>query len=136
MAVLIYDVKVKMGRVIAVQNTERKPTEVEEFVAVKVEGVSGKQDTEQCILFTQKEFDALPIYDFNGLEMKAGRLYPFADTQHEGYLVLFMEYNAHKKEWYKVVRRITEKRLKRAEQRAADNPEDLVVVPWYEDLLD
>lgn len=53
MANVIEQVKVKMGRLIRVWNTEKRKTENLGYVSVWVEDANGKN--ERCLLFTEKE---------------------------------------------------------------------------------
>jgi hypothetical protein len=53
MANVIEQVKVKMGRLIRVWNTEKRKTENAGYVSVWVEDADGKN--ERCLLFTEKE---------------------------------------------------------------------------------
>ena len=53
MANLIEQVRVKMGRLIRVWNTQKRKTEKLGYVSVWVEDADGKN--ERCLLFTEKE---------------------------------------------------------------------------------
>ena len=55
MANLIDKVKVKLGRLIKVENTEKKKNENSEYISLWIEDPNGKN--ERCLLFTQKEID-------------------------------------------------------------------------------
>jgi hypothetical protein len=56
MANVIDQVKVKQGRLIRVQNTERTFGSADVYVAVQVEDANGSN--ERCLLFTEKEIQA------------------------------------------------------------------------------
>ena len=56
MANVIDQVKVKQGRLIRVQNTERTFGSADVYVAVQVENADGSD--ERCLLFTEKEIQA------------------------------------------------------------------------------
>ena len=56
MANVIDQVKVKQGRLIRVENTERAFGSADVYVAVQVENADGSN--ERCLLFTEKEIEA------------------------------------------------------------------------------
>jgi hypothetical protein len=56
MANVIDQVKVKQGRLIRVENTERTFGSADVYVAVQVENADGSN--ERCLLFTEKEIQA------------------------------------------------------------------------------
>ena len=56
MANVIDQVKVKQGRLIRVENTERTFGSADVYVAVQVENADGSN--ERCLLFTEKEIEA------------------------------------------------------------------------------
>lgn len=56
MAKVLDQVKVKQGRLIRVQNTERTFGSADMYVAVQVENADGSN--ERCLLFTEKEIQA------------------------------------------------------------------------------
>ena len=53
MAKVLDQVKVKQGRLIRVQNTERTFGSADVYIAVQVENADGSD--ERCLLFTEKE---------------------------------------------------------------------------------
>ena len=56
MAKVLDQVKVKQGRLIRVQNTERTFGSADVYIAVQVENADGSN--ERCLLFTEKELEA------------------------------------------------------------------------------
>ena len=56
MAKVLDQVKVKQGRLIRVQNTERTFGSSDVYIAVQVEDADGSN--ERCLLFTEKEIQA------------------------------------------------------------------------------
>jgi hypothetical protein len=56
MANVLDQVKVKQGRLIRVENTERTFGSADVYVAVQVENADGSD--ERCLLFTEKEIQA------------------------------------------------------------------------------
>lgn len=56
MTKVLDQVKVKQGRLIRVQNTERTFGSADVYVAVQVENADGSD--ERCLLFTEKELEA------------------------------------------------------------------------------
>lgn len=56
MANVLDQVKVKQGRLIRVQNTERTFGSADVYIAVQVEDADGSN--ERCLLFTEKEIQA------------------------------------------------------------------------------
>lgn len=75
-------------------------------------------------------------------EMKSGRLYHTVvkDTvtkkDREAYLIETDVYSPSRKEFFKIVIRISPTKLKSATARAKRNPEDIAVVGWFQDLCD
>ena len=128
---------VKLGEVIPVTNQERKPSEAEVYLAMHVEDADAKGD--RCVLFTQREFDALSMIDSKDFAelLAPGRLYKM--TRHDGqitYIVRTRVYYPNTKEWYIVIKRISEHALRKAEARAAANQEDQTKRNWFNRLLD
>lgn len=56
MASIIDQVRVKLGRLIRVKNTNRKFGELETYIAVQVEDADGSN--ERCLLFTEMQVKA------------------------------------------------------------------------------
>lgn len=125
------DDKVKMGRLFLVENKKRKSLENAQYYAIQVEAVDG--GNEECLLFTEKEWNTLPIVDTK-LELVDGRLYPFTDGGFTGYLVKTTE--KREDDWFIVVRKLSERKYLVAQERARKNPEDLTRKSWVTDLLD
>lgn len=133
MAEMIDNVEVKLGRAIRVRNLDPRKGEAENYIALQVEDLDGKN--ERCILFTEHELELCPVLDITW-DLVPGRLYPYADNQYEGYIVKTFTYSKKRNEWFTVVRRITTNRLKMADERAMKNPEDLTRKSWLVDWLD
>lgn len=133
MAELIDNVEVKLGRAIRVKNLDPKKEEAEVYIALQVEDLNGKN--ERCVLFTEHELELCPVLDISW-DLVPGRLYPYSDNQYNGYIVKTLIYSVKRDEWYVVVRRITQRRLDIAENRAEKNPEDLTKKSWLVDWLD
>ena len=123
--------QVKLGRLFVVENKKRKSSENARYCAIQVEDFEG--GNEECLLFTEKEWNTLPIVDTK-LELVEGRLYPFTDGGFTGYLVKTTEQRGEI--WYVVVRKLTMKKYLSAQERARKNPEDLTRKSWLTDLLD
>ena len=68
---------VKMGNLILVKNTQRKPTENGEYISIHVEDEDG--ENERCLLFTTIEISDMEKIGSKFLmeNMKNGRLYKF-----------------------------------------------------------
>nr|DAG42799.1 MAG TPA: hypothetical protein [Bacteriophage sp.] len=133
MAELIDNVEVKLGRAIRVKNLDPHKGEAEFYIALQVEDLNSKN--ERCILFTEHELNLCPVLDITW-DLVPGRLYPYADNQYTGYIVKTLTYSTKLNEWFVVVRRITQHRLERAEERAMQNQEDLTHKSWIVDWLD
>lgn len=75
-------------------------------------------------------------------EMKSGRLYrtvvkdEVTKKDRVAYLVETDVYSPSKKEFFKIIIRISPSKLKSATARATRNPEDIAVVSWFQDLCD
>lgn len=123
--------QVKLGRIFCVENKKRKLLECEKYYAIQVEALDG--NNEECLLFTEKEWNTLPIVDTK-LKLVDGRLYPFTDGGFTGYLVKTTE--KRKESWFIVVRKLSERKYLAAQRRSRRNPEDLTRKSWITDLLD
>lgn len=123
--------KVKMGRVFLVENKNKTASSNANYIAVQVEKENGKGET--CLLFTLNEWSTSPIVDTK-IPLKDGRLYFFAEGETNGYLLKTTE--QYNDEWMTVIRKLTERKIDRAYDRALRNPEDLTKKSWFEDLLD
>ena len=75
-------------------------------------------------------------------EMKSGRLYrtivqdTITKQDRVAYLIETDVYSPSRKEFFKIVIRISPTKLKSATARAKRNPEDIAVVSWFQDLCD
>lgn len=122
---------IKMGRIFVVANRNPKKLEAIQYMAIQVEDFNGRN--EQCLLFTEKEWNGLPIIDTK-LNLKRGRLYPFNESDFEGFLIKTEEKKDD--EWYVVVRKISKSKCELAQNRAKKNPEDLTKKSWLVNLFD
>ena len=125
-----------MGYMIKVENQARRLGEPENWIALQMEDVSGDQDTERCLLLTEKEIERLSIVECRGLELKFGRFYPFEKGRFVGYLVRTRQYTPALDRWFEVTYAISERFLALLDARRERNPEDLTVKGWWTDLRD
>ena len=161
MAKKLINVTAKMGRLIPVQNLNKKWNEGETYNSVKIENDDGK--TERYLLLTKSEINRckfvttseLPKFTFfsdDNVEekkpsggkmfdqMKSGRLYVTKIESNKlrgsitSYLLALDIYE--NKKFEKIVIRIPMSVIKRATARAQRNPEDIATVGWFHDLLD
>lgn len=153
---MLYDLDVKMGNLIPVDNQGKKWNEAKEYQSVKVEDETGYN--ERYLLFTNNEISrfskviaSLDSFIFNKIktgslssmvnDMKFGRFY-LCDVKSvtgnwvKAYLVKVRIRNKQDGEFDTTVFRIPYSVIKRAEKRSKRNPEDLAVTSWFADLLD
>lgn len=123
--------KVKMGRLIVVENKNRTASANAQYYALQVEAEPG--NNEECLLFTEKEWNTLPIVDTK-LSLVDGRLYSFCDGGFRGYLIKTTEKRGES--WFVVVRKLSMRKYTYAQERARKNPEDLTRKSWLTDILD
>ena len=138
--------KVKMGSFIPVYNLEKRTSEAPNYYALKVEDQSGKN--ESWHLFTEREINILTYAECDVCkDFKCGRLYyrhrvgrsdtwnnfvvlnfPVRELQPDGSGIKF-------KTEQKLVM-LSDAVLKKTEERAKKNPEDIPEMGWLEDLKD
>lgn len=125
------DADVKMGNLILVKNTKKKPTENDEYVSLHVEDEDG--ENERCLLFTQIEIsDMEKVQSKFFLEsMKNGRLYKVVIDGNQTNLVKVVH-----KDGREMIFRISNTQLEKADFRRIKNPEDLTEKGFWEDLRD
>lgn len=125
------DVDIKMGNLILVKNTKKKPTENDEYVSLHVEDEDGKN--ERCLLFTQIEISDMEKVQskFFLKSMKNGRLYKVVIDGNQTNLVKV----AHK-DGREMILRVSNTQLEKADFRRIKNPEDLTEKGFWEDLKD
>lgn len=123
--------KVKLGRVFIVANRDKKAAACAQYHALQVESNDG--GGEECLLFTAKELESLPVVD-TGLNLRDGRLYPFSDGAFHGYIVRTTEKYGDR--WLAVIRKLSMRRYLHARERSGRNPEDVTRKSWLTDLLD
>lgn len=125
------DADIKMGNLILVKNTKKKPTENDEYVSLHVEDEDG--ENERCLLFTQIEIsDMEKVQSKFFLEnMKNGRLYKVVIDGNQTNLVKVVH-----KDGREMIFRISNTQLEKADFRRVKNPEDLTEKGFWEDLKD
>ena len=124
-------IDIKMGNLILVKNTQRKPTENEEYVSLHVEDEDG--ENERCLLFTKIEISDMEKIGSKFLmeNMKNGRLYKFMIAGSETNLVKVRHQDGRQ-----MIFRISNTQLEKADFRRIKNPEDLTEKGFWEDLKD
>ena len=124
-------IDIKMGNLILVKNTQRKPTENEEYISLHVEDEDG--ENERCLLFTKTEISDMEKIGSKFLmeNMKNGRLYKFMIAGSETNLVKVCHQDGRQ-----MIFRISNTQLEKADFRRIKNPEDLTEKGFWEDLKD
>lgn len=129
------EIKAKMGSVVNVVNTNPKTTACKSYKAVWIEDESGKEESEVCIMFTDNQFmnlpRTLPPSCFNLNDMKLGRMYCLTGISNSAYIVRLKDTN-NIEGMYK----ITAGKLKKAQELALKNTEDIPKRTFLSDLLD
>ena len=122
---------VKMGNLILVKNTQRKPTENGEYISIHVEDEDG--ENERCLLFTTIEISDMEKIGSKFLmeNMKNGRLYKFMIAGSETNLV-----KVRHRDGRQMIFRISNTQLDKADFRRIKNPEDLTEKGFWEDFKD
>lgn len=122
---------IKMGNLILVKNTQRKPTENSEYISIHVEDEDG--ENERCLLFTQAEASDMEKVQskFFLNSMKNGRLYKVIIDGNQTNLV-----KVRHKDGREMIFRISNTQLERADFRRIKNPEDLTEKGFWEDFKD
>lgn len=125
------DADVKMGNLILVKNTKKKPTENDEYVSLHVEDEDG--ENERCLLFTQIEISDMEKVQSKFFldSMKNGRLYKVVIDGNQTNLVKVVH-----KDGREMIFRISNTQLEKADFRRIKNPEDLTEKGFWEDLKD
>lgn len=125
------DADVKMGNLILVKNTKKKPTENDEYVSLHVEDEDG--ENERCLLFTQIEISDMEKVQSKFFldSMKNGRLYKVVIDGNQTNLVKVVH-----KDGREMIFRISNTQLEKADFRRIKNPEDLTEKGFWEDLRD
>ena len=125
------DKKVKLGSLIKVKNTNKRKLENDVYVALQVEDLNG--DNERCLLFTEIEIADMEKVQCDWIEkdLVAGRIYPITIGNRQTNLIKVFNQNDSTKLF-----RVSNTQLKRAEKRAAKNPEDLTKKSWFTNLID
>lgn len=125
------DTDIKMGNLILVKNTKKKPTENDEYVSLHVEDEDG--ENERCLLFTQIEISDMGKVQSKFFldNMKNGRLYKVVIDGNQTNLVKVVH-----KDGREMIFRISNTQLEKADFRRIKNPEDLTEKGFWEDLKD
>lgn len=125
------DADIKMGNLILVKNTKKKPTENDEYVSLHVEDEDG--ENERCLLFTQVEISDMEKVQSKFFldSMKNGRLYKVVIDGNQTNLVKVVH-----KDGREMIFRISNTQLEKADFRRIKNPEDLTEKGFWEDLKD
>lgn len=125
------NLKVVLGQMIKVQNKEKKNLENDDYIAVQVEDQNGYN--ERCLLFTEIQLSDMPKVDSKFLNdnLVNGRLYSFVIGKQKSFLIkMFNRYKQDK------IYRVSFAKLKKAQKRALNNPQDLTKKNWLTDLTD
>lgn len=160
MAKKLIDVTVKMGRVIPVENLNRKWNENAIYYSLRIEDENG--GNERYGLFTEYDMKKCPsvahlLSTFTFMNsniqryaapvdrldaMKLGRIYKvvvydkIAKIRKQANVVAIAIYNEATKTFKTKVIRLAASRLKRVEARYKRDPGDAAIVGWWQDLLD
>lgn len=131
MAKKLDNLKIVMGQLIRVANTQKKFNENDRYVSLQVEDVGG--DNERCLLFTEIQISdvekvELPVISKS---MKMGRIYPVKIDKQQSHLVKVK--NIHGDE---MIFRLSNTQLNDADSRRIRNPEDLTKKGFLVDLRD
>lgn len=129
MAKILGKASVKMGKLIPVENQNKKFNENDKYLSLHVEDENG--DNERCLLFTDIE-----ISDMENIEipfsnkMKLGRIYKARIDNKDTYLLrVITNTNMNK------VLKLSVSQLKLSEERSKRNPEDLPKRSWIKKIL-
>lgn len=122
---------IKMGNLVLVKNTQRKPMENSEYISLHVEDEDG--ENERCLLFTRVEMSDMEKVQSKFLlnNMKNGRLYKVVIDGNQTNLVKVVH-----KDGREMILRISNTQLERADFRRINNPEDLTKKGFLEDFMD
>lgn len=123
--------KVVLGKMIKVENQNKRHFENDYYVAVQVEDQDGQN--ERCLLFTQIELSDISKINSNFLmeKMVTGRIYNFSIGRSNLFLVKLKNYQDGE-----IIIRLTKTKLANAQKRAKNNPQDLTKKSWLVDLAD
>lgn len=129
MAKILGKASVKMGKLIPVENQNKKFNENDKYLSLHVEDEDG--NNERCLLFTDIE-----ISDMENIEipfsnkMKLGRIYKARIDNKDTYLLrVITNTNMNK------VLKLSVSQLKLSEERSKRNPEDLPKRSWIKKIL-
>ena len=139
MAQKLDNTSVRMGYLIRVRNTGKKPSEKEMYYALKLED---QKDSEFWVLLTSKEVtrfkmaqldDGLPVH-------KPGHLYCHHRVgktwRSFAFIVLPNADPTSAKPGPELCVTLTDALLKRGRKRAGRNSEDIPSMSWFKDLMD
>ncbi len=125
------DKQVKMGYMIMVKNTNKKPLENDKYISIQVEDEDGQN--ERCLLFTEIEISDMEKISslFLMNNMKYGRLYKFNINKNDTNIVKVVSIDGRD-----IILRISNSQLKSADFRRIRNPEDLTKKGFLTDIVD
>lgn len=125
------NMKIKMGNMVRVRNTQKKFNENDLYVSIQVEDEDG--NNERCLLFTEIEISDMEKIkcQFMSDNMKAGRLYKANINGFDTNLVKVVHRDGRE-----MIFRLSNSQLESADFRSLRNPEDLTVKGFIEDLKD
>lgn len=133
---------IKMGRLLPMSNLNKKPSEAEQYFALKIEDSNG--GNEEWILLTEKEIlsrRTMSIYEITE-EWKPGRMYSFSigKTSYVACNVVFCsDMSSEKRRHFKGEKKVllfSKSLLNIARKRAKSNPEDIPKQSRLSDFLD
>ena len=125
------NMKIKMGNMVRVKNTQKKFNENDLYISIQVEDEDG--NNERCLLFTEIEISDMEKIkcQFMNDNMKAGRLYKANINGCDTNLVKVVHRDGRE-----MIFRLSNSQLESADFRSLRNPEDLTVKGFIEDLKD
>lgn len=128
---MLDNVKVILGRMIRVQNLNKRSTQNNVYIAIQVQDEDGQN--ERCLLFTEIELaDTKQIYSsFLMKNLITGRLYKFQIGKSIIYIMKIINRSNQEK-----IIRLTKGKLLKAQFRAQKNKEDLTKKDFLTDILD
>ena len=120
--------KVILGKLIEVQNKQRRNGQNEKYISVQVQDFNGQN--ERCLLFHERVISDMPKVQTN-IDLKEGRLYDITIGKQKGYLLKIINESNQTK-----ILRISQKKLEVAQRLAINNPQDLTKKSFLTDMFD
>lgn len=139
MARKLDNTSIRMGYLIRVKNTGKKPSEKDAYYALKLED---QRDTEFWVLLTSKEVTKFKMAQLDdGVQMhKPGHLYCHHRVgktwRSFAFIVLPNPDPSSTKPGPELCVTLTDALLKRGKKRAERNSEDIPAMNWFKDLMD